>query len=58
MKKGIVLFDWKTTRATKIVIKNSFSTSYLFDDYLTESTNYPHFGKMAYLTECSFNAQD
>lgn len=51
---GIVLFDWKPARATKKVINSLFSTSCLFDGYLTESTSYPHFQQMVYLTEgCS-----
>jgi hypothetical protein len=32
---GIVLFDWKTTRAIEKVISDSFSISCLFDGYLT-----------------------
>lgn len=45
------LIDWKTTRVRKYVINNSFSTSCLFDRYLTGTITYPHFGHMAYLTE-------
>lgn len=47
---GIVLFDWKTARATNKLVNSSFSMNYLFDGYLTEPASYPHFEQMAYLT--------
>lgn len=47
---GIVLFDCKSSRTTKNDVNNTFSKSCLFDGYLTEPSNYPHFEQMAYLT--------
>lgn len=47
---GLALFDWKTTGSTKLVVNDSFSMNCLFDGYLTGSTSYPHFARIAYLT--------
>jgi len=37
---GIVLFDWKTARTIKKVVKPLFSIDSLFDGYLTELASY------------------
>lgn len=55
---GLILFDYKSCYSFKLIISSSLSVTCLFDGYLTESTSYPHFSRLAYLTTDKKNATE